>query len=88
MRPFPNEEIAKVVKCKSCRCSEKDISFRKRGYSLHECQFCSSKAGISILTSDYIGGLGGRNISPGEIENIFEELKQENQPLFLGIEVR
>ena len=90
MRPFPNEEIAKAVKnAKAVGVLEKDISFGNEGTVYTNVNSALQKAGISIPTSDYIGGLGGRNISPGEIENIFEELKQEKSSVkFLGIEVR
>ncbi|MDE5916959.1 MAG: pyruvate ferredoxin oxidoreductase, partial [Oscillospiraceae bacterium] len=44
------------------------------------------KAGLSLPTSNYIGGLGGRNISAEEIETIFKELKQEQTKVeFIGI---
>ena len=90
MRPFPNEEIAEAVKnAKAVGVLEKDISFGNEGTVYTNVNSALQKAGISIPTSDYIGGLGGRNISPGEIENIFEELKQEKSAVkFLGIEVR
>ncbi len=90
MRPFPNEEIAKAVKnAKAVGVLEKDISFGNEGTVYTNVNSALQKAGISIPASDYIGGLGGRNISPGEIENIFEELKQEKSAVkFLGIEVR
>lgn len=90
MRPFPNEEIAEAVKnAKAAAVLEKDISFGNEGTVYTNVNSALQKAGISIPTSDYIGGLGGRNISPGEIENIFEELKQEKSAVkFLGIEVR
>ena len=90
MRPFPNEEIADAVKnAKAVGVLEKDISFGNEGTVYTNVNSALQKAGISIPTSDYIGGLGGRNISPQEIENIFEELKQEKSSVkFLGIEVR
>ena len=43
------------------------------------------KAEISLPTSNYIGGLGGRNISAEEIENIFTELKEKQTKVkFIG----
>ena len=90
MRPFPNEEIAESVKnAKSVAVLEKDISFGNEGTVYTNVNSALQKSGISIPTSDYIGGLGGKNISPQEIENIFEELKEEKSAVkFLGIEVR
>ena len=78
MRPFPNEEIAESVKnAKSVAVLEKDISFGNEGTVYTNVNSALQKSGISIPTSDYIGGLGGKNISQQEIENIFEELKEE-----------
>ena len=90
MRPFPNEEIAESVKnAKSVAVLEKDISFGNEGTVYTNVNSALQKSGINIPTSDYIGGLGGKNISPQEIENIFEELKEEKSAVkFLGIEVR
>lgn len=90
MRPFPNEEIAESVKnAKSVAVLEKDISFGNEGTVYTNVNSALQKSGLSIPTSNYIGGLGGKNISPQEIENIFEELKEERTAVqFLGIEVR
>ena len=90
MRPFPNDEIAAAVKnAKAVAVLEKDISFGNEGTVYTNVNSALQKAGISIPTSDYIGGLGGKNISAEEIEGIFEELKQKKSAVkFLGIEVR
>lgn len=90
MRPFPNEEIAAAVKnAKAIAVLEKDISFGNEGTVYTNVNSALQKAGISIPTSNYIGGLGGKNISPVEIEKVFEELKQQKTSVsFLGIEVR
>lgn len=90
MRPFPNEEIAQVVKnAKSVAVLEKDISFGNEGTVYTNVNSALQKSGINIPTSNYIGGLGGKNISPQEIENIFEELKEKKSIVrFLGVEVR
>ena len=90
MRPFPNEEIAESVKnAKSVAVLEKDISFGNEGTVYTNVNSALQKSGINIPTSNYIGGLGGKNISQQEIENIFEELKEEKSAVkFLGIEVR
>ena len=90
MRPFPNEETAQAVKnAKAAAVLEKDISFGNEGTVYTNVNSALQKSGISIPTSNYIGGLGGKNISQQEIENIFEELKEEKSAVkFLGIEVR
>ena len=90
MRPFPNEEIAETVRnAKSLGVLEKDISFGNEGTVYTNVNSALKKSGINITSSNYIGGLGGKNISPKEIEEIFEELKQKKTVVrFLGIEVR
>ena len=45
---------------------------------------CSSD--LSVPSSNYIGGLGGKNISAEEIEMVFEELAKEKAEVkFIGI---
>ncbi len=87
LRPFPNEEIASAVKnAKAVAVLEKDISFGNEGTVYTNVNSALHKAGISIPTSNYIGGLGGRNISESEIETIFAELKEEKVKVeFIGI---
>ena len=87
MRPFPNEEIAQAVKnAKAVAVLEKDISFGNEGAVYTNVNSALQKAGINIPSSNYIGGLGGKNISPDEIENIFAEMKNGISDIkFLGI---
>lgn len=87
IRPFPNEEIAREVKnAKAIAVLEKDISFGNEGTVYTNVNSALKKESISIPSSNYIGGLGGRNISSGEIEKIFDELKEEKtQVKFIGI---
>lgn len=87
LRPFPNKEIASVVKrAKAIAVLEKDISFGNEGTVYTNVNSALQKAGLLLPTSNYIGGLGGRNISAEEIESIFTELKKEqSQVEFIGI---
>ncbi|WP_330696162.1 hypothetical protein [Anaerotignum sp.] len=88
MRPFPNEEIASTVKnAKAIGVLEKDISFGNEGTVFTNVNSALQKAGLSVPSSNYIGGLGGRNISAQEIEGVFEALKTEKRTVsFLGME--
>ena len=90
MRPFPNEEIAQAVKnAKAVGVLEKDISFGNEGTVYTNVNSALQKANINIPTSNYIGGLGGKNISPEEIENIFDSIAEKKAYIkFLGTEVR
>ena len=78
LRPFPNKEIADAVKnAKAVAVLEKDISFGNEGTVYTNVNSALQKANIRITSSDYIGGLGGRNISKEEIKIIFDELEQQ-----------
>lgn len=87
MRPFPGAEIAEAVKhAKAVAVLEKDISFGNEGTVYTNVNSALLKAGLSMPSSNYIGGLGGKNISQTEIEGIFRDLKQETVRIqFLGI---
>lgn len=86
LRPFPNKEIESAVRhAKSVAVLEKDISFGNEGTVYTNVNSALQKAGLRMPSSNYIGGLGGRNISAGEIEMIFQDLKQERTKVqFLG----
>ena len=87
MRPFPNEEIAQALKkAKAVAVLEKDISFGNEGAVYTNVNSSLQKSGINIPSSNYIGGLGGKNISSDEIENIFAEMTNGISDIkFLGI---
>ena len=87
LRPFPNGEIAKAVSgAKAVAVLEKAISLGNEGTVYTNVNTALHKAGLSIPSSNYIGGLGGRNISGEEIEGIFGELKEHRAKItFLGI---
>lgn len=87
IRPFPNEEIADAVKnAKAVAVLERDISFGNEGTVYTNVNSALHKANISLPSSNYIGGLGGKNISAEEIETIFEELAKEKAEVkFIGI---
>ncbi len=75
MRPFPNEEIASSLKnAKAYAVLEKDISFGNEGTVFTNVNSALHKAGISVKGYNFIGGLGGKNISAGDIENIFTSI--------------
>ena len=53
---------------------EKDISFGNEGTVFTNVNSALHKAGISVKGYNFIGGLGGKNISAGDIENIFTSI--------------
>lgn len=87
LRPFPNEEIAKALKnAKAAAVLEKDISFGNEGTVYTNVNSALKKQNIPIPTSNYIGGLGGKNISEAEIENIFKDIENGKTGVtFLGL---
>ena len=87
MRPFPNEEIAEVLKnAKAFAVLEKDISFGNEGTVFTNVNSALKKAGMNVSGYNYIGGLGGRNISAGDIEKIYSDIAEGTDSVnFIGI---
>ena len=75
MRPFPDEEIVEALQnVKAVAVLEKDISFGAEGTVFTNVNSVLNKSNLDIPAVNYIGGLGGKDISTQEIEGIFEEL--------------
>lgn len=87
LRPFPNEEIATGLKnVKAAAVLEKDISFGNEGTVYTNVNSALQKAGINIPVANYVGGLGGKNISEEEIEAIFADIEEGKTGVnFIGI---
>lgn len=87
MRPFPNDEIAAALRnAKAFGVLEKDISFGNEGTVYTNVNSALQKAGVRIPGYNFIGGLGGRNISAGDIAQIFAEIQSgTNHVNFIGI---
>ncbi|MCM1507714.1 MAG: pyruvate ferredoxin oxidoreductase [Ruminococcus flavefaciens] len=89
MRPFPSKEIAEAVKnAKAVAVLEKDISFGNEGAVFTNVNSALYTEKVDIPSYNFIGGLGGRNISASDIENIYSEIKDGTKTVnFIGIEV-
>lgn len=87
MRPFPNAEIAAVLRnAKAFGVLEKDISFGNEGTVYTNVNSALQKAGVQISGYNFIGGLGGRNISAGDIAQIFADMQNGTESVtFIGI---
>lgn len=87
IRPFPNEEIASSLKnVKAYGVLEKDISFGNEGTVFTNVNSAIKKAGYNVKGYNFIGGLGGRNISAGDIEKIYADIINGTQDVnFIGI---
>jgi pyruvate ferredoxin oxidoreductase alpha subunit len=89
MRPFPNEEIAEIAcRAKAIAVLEKDISFGNEGTVYTNVNSALQKAGVAVPSLNFIGGLGGQDISKEDIREIFSKLKQGETALhFIGINI-
>jgi len=75
MRPFPAEEIIKVIRnAKSVGVLEKDISFGFEGTVFTNVSSAVAGSGLTPKLINFIGGLGGRTITPQHIEDIINDL--------------
>ena len=87
IRPFPHVEIADALRnAKAFAVLEKDISFGSEGTVFTNVNSALQRAGVSVRGSNYIGGLGGRNISADDIAQIFRDLQGDPPHVnFIGI---
>ena len=87
IRPFPNEEVAKTLKnAKAFAVLEKDISFGNEGTVFTNVNSALKKADVNVRGYNYIGGLGGRNISASDIEKIYNDIAKGTVSVnFIGI---
>ena len=87
MRPFPNEEIAEALsRVKAYAVLEKDISFGNEGTVFTNVNSAVKKENGNAEGYNFIGGLGGRNISASDIENIYASIiKGTDRVNFIGI---
>lgn len=77
MRPFPDLEIVEALRnVKAAAVLEKDISFGAEGTVYTNVNSVLKKAGLVFPCVNYIGGLGGKDISAAEIRGIFEALEK------------
>lgn len=77
MRPFPDDEAREIIqKIKAFGVLDKDISFGYEGTMFTNVNSALSAAGNSPRGINFIGGLGGRDISISDIESMFEALRK------------
>lgn len=89
MRPFPAKEIAEAVKnAKAVAVLEKDISFGNEGAVFTNVNSALYAEKVNVPSYNFIGGLGGKNISASDIDNIYSEIEKGTKTVnFIGIEV-
>ena len=88
LRPFPTEELVTAVKnAKAVGVLEKDISFGSEGTVFTNVNSALFQAKTVIPSYNFIGELGGKNISHEDIENIFDLIENGAERVnFIGIE--
>ena len=81
IRPFPTEKLRTELQgAKRIGVLEKDISFGHFGTV-----YTNVKSVTDIDSQNFVGGLGGRNITRDNIKEIFQKLKQNGEELnFIG----
>ncbi len=94
MRPFPEKEIMKLSKkIKAIGVIDKDISFGYEGTVFTNVNSALSKTGNNLFKKNFIAGLGGRDISIQNIEDMFNQLfeglkvKGQNTVEFINLNV-
>ena len=94
MRPFPASAIARALaNAKAVGVLEKDVSFGDEGTVFTNVNSVLQQAGNSVPTMNFIGGLGGDDITESQMDAMFDELiaqaagrVPERRVVFLGID--
>ena len=75
MRPFPEKEIMELSrKVKAIGVIDKDISFGYEGTIFTNVNSALAKSNASVFKKNFVGGLGGRDITKAEIEKMYKDL--------------
>ena len=80
-RPFPKDALKEAVGDAKLAVIDKDVSFSSGG-----ALYLDTKATVNNDTYNYIVGLGGRDITPKEIDEIIEKTKNpQNDVEWIGL---
>ena len=75
LRPLPTVVLAAALgNAKAVAVLEKDVSFGAEGTVFTNVNSALQQAGVRVPTYDFIGGLGGDDITPVQVEAIFRTL--------------
>jgi len=81
-RPFPEEEIRRVLaKTSKVAVIDRNFSFGVSGIFAQEVRAALCGMPDAPVVFGYIAGLGGRDITPGTIEEIYKRTKRDQKPL-------
>ncbi|NLD47171.1 MAG: pyruvate ferredoxin oxidoreductase [Clostridiaceae bacterium] len=89
IRPFPNSEVAEALKnVKAVGVLEKDISFGNEGTIYTNVNSALYKVGLNVPSYNFIGGLGGRDITKENIEEAYKHIIEGGKKVnFIGLGV-
>lgn len=90
LRPFSADQLARAVsKATAVGVLEKDVSFGYEGTVFTNVNSALYSAGVQVPTYDFVGGLGGRDVTAGDIRHVFKTLRQGGETVsFLGLGVQ
>ena len=87
-RPFPHEQLAEALShLKSVAVLDRCVSYGSQGGPLHV-EVKSAMYGHTIPIYNYIYGLGGRDLFPGQVESAYNDLfegKTGERMRYLGL---
>ena len=94
MRPFPYARVAAALEgAKAFGVLEKDISFGAEGTVFTNVTSALQRAGAVLPSVNFVGGLGGDDISEADIDGTFDALAQRaagkgtcDQVVFVGVD--
>lgn len=94
MRPFPYGQIARALEgAKAFGVLEKDISFGAEGTVYTNVNSALQRAGAVLPSMNFVGGLGGDDITEADIDGMFDALAQRAagkgtsyQVVFVGVD--
>jgi pyruvate ferredoxin oxidoreductase alpha subunit len=91
LRPFPHKEVANILKnAKAIGVLEKDISFGYEGTVYTNVNAALQRNGVGKPSYNFIGGLGGKDISGDDLMECFRILQEqpsEEQVVWIGLGV-
>ncbi|WP_300721856.1 transketolase C-terminal domain-containing protein, partial [uncultured Helicobacter sp.] len=77
LRPFPFKQIGEVLKgLKAVACIDRSLPAGTMGMLFNEFSAAALGAGAHLIMSNYIYGLGGRDLTQAHLESIFTELNE------------
>lgn len=85
LRPMPYKQIAQALEgAQAVAVLEKDVSFGAEGTVFTNVESALQRAGVVVPALNFVGGLGGDDISPAQMRGIFACLAEVAQGSYQG----